>query len=230
MLVKTEHKQVADREPGPIQGRSGFKGTTPIRCTQDGELLVYQVNTDSQPGKVGHGLNRKNKDGVLILGDDGRYLRNLRVDPDGTLVTRIEKPEMPSVLSVQGTVRIENEKLDINPVTVTNIPTEMRVAQEFLQVKQVQHQVEVIPVSHCGHESVIVEGPCLVRSIFLVAPHPVDMQIQGITGAMHLKEFRMEAPFPSTFKAEELRLITKEWVSVGGYVICERSDNSDDNG
>jgi len=225
MLIKTKKIEDLTKKPEPMHGQSGFKNTVPVRCTQDGELLVYQTNNPLN--KVGHGLNRKNKDGVLVLGDDGRYLRNLRVDPDGTLVTRIEKPEMPPVLSVQGTVRIENEKLDINPVTVTNIPTEMRIAQEFLQVKQVQHQVEVIPVSHCGHESVIVEGPCLVRSTFLVAPHPVDMQIQGITGVMHLKEFRMEAPFPLTFKAEELRLITKEWVSVGGYVICERGDSGE---
>jgi len=227
MLIKTKKIEDLTKKPEPMHGQSGFKNTVPVRCTQDGELLVYQTNNPLN--KVGHGLNRKNKDGVLVLGDDGRYLRNLRVDPDGTLVTRIEKPEMPPVLSVQGTVRIENEKLDINPVTVTNIPTEMRIAQEFLQVKQVQHQVEVIPVSHCGHESVIVEGPCLVRSIFLVAPHPVDMKIQGITGNMHLKEFKMEFPFPLTFEAEELRLITKEWVSVGGYVICERSGSDGDD-
>ena len=225
MLVKTEKVETSAKKPEPIHGRSGFKGTVPVRCTQDGELLIYQVNNPLN--RVGHGVNHKNKDGILVLGDDGNYLRNLRVDPDGTLVTRIEKPEMPSVLSIQGTVRIENEKLDVNPVTVTNIPSEMRIAQEFLQVKQAQHQVEIIPVSHCGHESVIIDEPCLVRSIFLAAPYLVNMQIQGITGAMYLKELRIEAPFPSTFKVEELKLITEEWVSVGGYVICERSDNSE---
>jgi hypothetical protein len=96
--------------------------------------MVHQVN---QPVPVGDGVNRKNKDGALILGDDGRYLRNVRVDPDGTVVTRVDKPvdlNMPTV-KVEGSVGIEGS-VTVDPVTVTNMPEEIRV-QENLHVIQV---------------------------------------------------------------------------------------------
>jgi hypothetical protein len=169
---------------------------------------------------VGDGVNRRNKDGILILGDDGRYLRNHRVDSDGTAVVRVEKPvdiNMP-VVEVRGTVEVNNA-LTVNPVNVSNMPDQIRV-QEPLRVTQEPREAKVIPISIEGHGQVIIDEPCKVYSIYLTVDDPTWVQILGVTGEMFTKEFKVDL-FPLYIKLNKLVVTVKEWSVVGGYVICE---------
>ena len=179
--------------------------------------MVHQVN---QPVPVGDGVNRKNKDGVLFLGDDGEYLRNVRTDPDGTVVTRVDKPvdlNMP-VVEVKGTVRVENT-LTTDPVVVSNMPKEIRV-QEPLNVIQAPIEARVAPISFEGYEQVVIDEPCKVYSIYLTVDDSTWVEILGVTGKMFTKEFKIDL-FPLYIELYKLTVVVKEWSKVGGYVVYE---------
>lgn len=215
MLIKA--KSPTPNKPEPIRARSIGKKLVPVRCTRSGELMVHQVN---QPIQVGDGINRKNRDGVLVLGDDGQYLRNVHVDPDGTVVTRIDGPvdlNMP-VVEVKGTVGVGNT-LTVNPVKVSNMPEEIRI-QENLHVVQVPREVRVAPISFEGYEQVVLSEPCKVYSIHLTVCEVSWIEIPGITGEMFTKEFKIDL-FPLFIQLDKLVVKVREWSRVGGYVIYE---------
>ena len=206
MLIKAKSPIPSKTEP-----------VVPVRCLPGGEVMVHQVN---QPAPVGDGINRKNKDGVLILGDDGQYLRNVRTDPDGTVVTRVDKPidlNMP-VVTVKGSVTVENT-LTVDPVTVSNMPKEIRV-QEPLDVVQVPIEAKVAPINFEGYGQIVIDEPCKVYSIHLTVIDSTWVEIPGITGPMFTKEFKLNL-FPLYIRLNKLAVTVKEWSKVGGYVIYE---------
>lgn len=215
MLIKT--KSPTPNKPEPIRARSIGKKLVPVRCLQGGELAVHQVN---QPPSVGNGVNHKNKDGTLFLGDDGKYLRNVRVDPNGTVVTRIDEPvdlNMP-VVEVEGTVSVENT-LTVNPVSVSNMPEEIRV-QENLHVVQVPREVRVAPISFEGYEQVVLSEPCRIYSIHLTVNGLTWIEIPGFAGEMSTREFKIDL-FPLFVQLDELVIRVREWSTVGGCAIYE---------
>jgi hypothetical protein len=128
MLIKT--KKPEPEKPKSMHAKAG-NVRTPVRCTGRGELEVYQANS---PGFVGTGINRYNKDGVLVLGDDGKCLRNVRVDPDGAVVVRHDQPIDVTLeeVRVNGHVTVDNT-LTVDPVTVANMPDQIRI-QEGLHI------------------------------------------------------------------------------------------------
>jgi hypothetical protein len=180
--------------------------------------MVYQTN---QPVPIGDGVSRTNKDGVLILGDDGQYLRNVRVLPDGTLPTQVVNPvdvNLPPVIEVKGTVDIGNS-LTMKPVMVLNVPEEIRV-QENLNVVQTSQEAKVVPVSFEGRVAVVIPHPCKIFSIHLTVCEPTWIEIPGITGEMYTKDFTMNL-FPLFIQVDRLVVKVREYSRIGGHVICE---------
>lgn len=216
MLVKT--KIPAPSKPKPVCGQSNNKVVQPIRCTPGGDVMVHQTN---QPVPVGNGVNRKNKDGVLTLGDDGRYLRNYRVEPDGTTVVTVRDPvdvKLPPVIEVKGTVDIGNS-LTVKPIMVLNVPEEIKV-QEGLNVVQTSRKAKVVPFSFEGREYVVLTRPCRIYSIHLTVCDPTWIEISHVTGEMFTKEIKIDL-FPLYIQLEELVIKVREWSKVGGYAIYE---------
>lgn len=216
MIVKA--KSPIPTKPKPVCGQSSGKVVQPVRCTSAGEPMVYQVN---EPGTVGDGVNSKNKQGFLVLGDDGKYLRNHRVDPDGTTVVRVDNPidvNLPSVIEVKGTVDIGNS-LTVKPIMVLNVPEKVRI-QEGLNVVQTPREAKVVPFSFEGHEYTVLTRPCRVFSIHLTVYDPTWVEILRVTGEMFTKEIKINL-FPLYVQLEELVIKVREWSKVGGYAIYE---------
>jgi hypothetical protein len=215
MIVKA--KSPTPIKPIPVCGQSGNKVVQPIRCTSGGELMVYQVN---EPGTVGDGVNRKNKDGVLTLGDDGHYLRNVRVDPDGTTVVRHDGPIDVTLkeLSVQGSVTVDNT-LTVNPVRVSNMPDHIQI-QENLHVVQTPMEAQVAPFSFDGYGVVVISQRCKIYSIYITVCEPTLMEIVGITGEIRTKEFKISL-FPQFIQMDKVEFKVREYVHGGGYIIYE---------
>jgi hypothetical protein len=179
--------------------------------------MVCPVN---QPGMVGDSVNRRNKDGILVLGDDGNHLRNIKVTPDGTVITRVDGPIDLNlgILDVQGKVRIDNT-LTVNPVTVANMPDHIRV-QEGLHVTQTPVEAKVAPINFEGYGDVVIPRPCRVYSIHLTVYEPTFVEIVGITGEMWIKEFKLNL-FPQFIQMDKVTITTKEYAKVGGYIVYE---------
>jgi hypothetical protein len=215
MLIKA--KSPIPTKPRPTCGQAGNKVVQPIRCTADGEVFVYQTN---QPKLVGDGVNRKNKDGVLTLGDDGRHLRNVRVDPDGTTVVRHDGPVevVPHLTEVVGIVSVDNP-VTVNPVTVANMPDHIRV-QEDLHVTQNSIEALVAPINFEDYGQIVIDEPCKVYSIHLTVNELTFVEIVGITGEMWTTEFKFSI-FPQFIQVNKVAITTKEYAKAGGYVIYE---------
>jgi hypothetical protein len=179
--------------------------------------MVYQIN---ESGTVGDGVNRKNKDGVLALGDDGSHLRNIKVTSDGTTVVRHDGPVDVNLdtVSVQGTVTIDNT-LTVEPVTVANMPDHIRV-QEGLNVVQTPIEAQVAPINFEGYGAMIIPRPCKVYSIYLTVCDPTFVEVVGITGQMWTAEFKFSI-FPQFIQMDKVAITTKEYAKAGGYVIYE---------
>jgi hypothetical protein len=169
---------------------------------------------------VGDGVNRRNKDGVLALGDDGKSLRNVRVDPDGTTVVRHDGPVDITLkeVAVHGTVTVDNT-LTVNPVRVSNMPTEMKI-QENLHVVQTPVATKVAPFSFEGYDSLILSKPCRIYSVYLTVYEPTFIEVVGITGGMWTREFKMNL-FPQFIQVDQLEIKAREHVHVGGYILYE---------
>jgi hypothetical protein len=187
----------------------------PIRCTAGGEVFVHQTN---QPRPVGDGVNRKNKDGVLVLGDDGKQLRNVRVDPDGTTVVRHDGPVDITLkkVTVDGTVSVK-DTITVEPIMVANMPTAMKI-QENLHVVQTPQATKVAPFSFEGYGSLILSKPCRIYSVYLTVYEPTFIEVVGITGGMWTREFKMNL-FPQFIQMDKLEIKAKEYVKAGGYIL-----------
>ena len=193
------------------------KPEIPLRRTSTQELMVYQVN---QPRLVGDGVNRKNKDGILVLGDDGQYLRNIKVAPDGVTVVRHDGPVDVTLeeIIVQGVVTVDNT-VTVEPVTVANMPDHIRI-QENLHVVQTPLEAKVAPFNFSGCGTVILSRPCRIYGVHLTVCEPTFVEIVGITGEMWTKELKLNL-FPQFIQVNRLEIETREYVEAGGYVIYE---------
>jgi hypothetical protein len=215
MLVKTPAPTPI--KPRPACGQAGNKVVQPIRCAAGGEVFVHQVN---QPDPVGDGVNRKNKDGVLALGDDGQCLRNVRVDPDGTTVVRHDGPIDVTLkkVMVKGTVRIDKE-VSCKPIVVANMPNEMRI-QENLHIIQTPVAAKVAPFNFAGYGAVILSRPCRIYSVHLTVYEPTYIELVDITGEMWTRELKFNL-FPQFIQVDKLEVKAKEYVEAGGYILYE---------
>jgi hypothetical protein len=169
---------------------------------------------------VGDGVNRRNKEGNLALGDDGQYLRNVRVDPDGTTVMRHNGPIDVTLekVKVEGTVRID-KTVECEPIVVANMPTHMQV-QEGLNIVQTPVPVKVAPFNFTGYGSVIISQPCRIYSIHLTVYDATYLEIVGITGEMWTRELKFNL-FPQFIQVDKVEIKAKEYVNAGGYILYE---------
>ena len=214
MKIKT--KSLKPNKLEPIRAQCNNRVVQPIRCTSAGELMVHQIN---QLPAVAGGVNRKNKDGILALGDDGKALRNIRVDPDGTVVTRNEQPVnvIPRTIQVEGTVSLK-EPVECKPITVANIPTCVRV-QENLNVVPVTREVNTYPFHFVGREFEL-NLKCHLYTLYFSVSRKTFVEILGITGEMYVDEFKLNL-FPMFLPIDKLTIKTREHVEVGGYILYE---------
>ena len=213
MIIKT--KPPIPNKLESIQAQSGNKKVTPVRCTPSGELMVRTV--DSLP-TAGSGVNRKNKDGVLVLGDDGQVLRNIRVDPDGTMVVRDEQPVVHESTEVIRTVKLAGP-IDCNPVTVMNIPPPVEI-KDNVNTIQVPQKVRPFPFQFTGRNFTAKLLPCQIYILYFTVSRKTFVEIPGIAGKMYLDEFRMNL-FPMFIYVDKLIIKASEFVDIGGYAIYE---------
>ena len=213
MIIKT--KPPIPNKPQSICARAEHKKVTPVRCTSGGELMVRVA--DPLP-TVGDGVNRKNKDGVLVLGDDGQALRNVRVDPDGTMVVRSERPVVYESTEVVRTVKLDNP-VDCKPITVTNIPDHIGIKGD-IDVTQVPKKIRTLPFQFTGREFVAKLPSCRVYMIYFTISKKTFVEIPGVAGKMYLDEFKMSL-FPMFISIDEFAIKTSEYVDVGGYIAYE---------
>jgi hypothetical protein len=169
---------------------------------------------------VGDGVNRKNKEGVLVLGDDGDHLRNIKVTPDGTTVVRHDGPVDITLkeLMVHGTVSVE-DTITVEPVVVANMPTEIHV-QEGLHIVQTPVATKVAPFSFAGRSSAILSEPCRIYSVYFTVYEPTFIEVVGITGEIWTREFKMNL-FPQFIQIDQLEIKAREYVEIGGYILYE---------
>lgn len=215
--MKIARKPLKPPKAESALARTANKKLVPVRCTSAGELMVCPV---SQPGLVGHGVNRKGKDGILALGDDGQCLRNIKVDPSGATVVRHDGPIDVTLeeVSVQGTVVVDNV-VTVNPVIVANMPSHMQI-QENLHVVQTPLEAKVAPFSFDGYGAVIISQRCKIYSIYITVCEPTLMEIVGITGEIRTKEFKISL-FPQFIQMDKVEFKVREYVHGGGYIIYE---------
>ena len=213
MIIKT--KPPIPNKPESIQAQAGNKKVTPVRCTPSGELMVQ--TSDSLP-TAGSGVNRKNKDGVLVLGDDGQALRNVRVDPDGTMIVRSEQPVVYESTEVVRTVKLDNP-VDCKPITVTNIPDHVGIKGD-IGVTQVPKKICTLPFQFTGREFVAKLPSCRVYMIYFTISKKTFVEIPGVAGKMYLDEFKMSL-FPMFISIDEFAIKTSGYVDVGGYIAYE---------
>jgi hypothetical protein len=154
------------------------------------------------------------------LEDLVKFLRNIKFDIDGAILTRQEKPIDTTLkeVGVHGTVEVKNT-LAMEPVTVANMPTEMKI-QENLHVVQTPVATKVAPFSFDGYGTVILSKPCRVYSIYLTVYEPTFIEIVGITGEIHTGEFKMDL-FPLFIQVNKVEIKALEYVKGGGYILYE---------
>ena len=213
MIVKA--RPPIPNKPESMQARAGNKKVTPVRCTPSGELMVRVA--DPLP-TVGDGVNQKNKDGVLVLGDDGQALRNVRVDPDGTMIVRSEQPVVHESTEVVRTVKLEGP-IDCNPVAVMNIPPRVEIKDNVATV-QVPQKVRTFPFQFAGRSFEAKLPPCQIYILYFTVSRKTFVEIPGIAGKMYLDKFKMNL-FPMFIYVDKFIIKASEFVDIGGYAIYE---------
>lgn len=196
MIVKAKPPEPI--KPKPVCGQTGNKVVQPIRCTASGEVMVYQA-----PGTVGDGVNRKNKDGVLALGDDGNHLRNIKVRSDGAVVTCLD--ESVEVVVTQA------------PLEVLNMPSTIGV-DGVVTTTPLPEEVRMIPFSFDGH-GIVIEGPLMIYSVQLIVNESSTVEVVGMMGAVYTNRISIDLS-PHFIRLDKLEIKTREHVCVGGYIQC----------